>query len=227
MHQYRRLIGGGLLFAALFAAWRVSAHDEVPIDAQAGERPTTIWRGFSLEPQAYTPEAVRLLEGGVPARYGHEEWAAVVMTHEFHQHVGIYTTLGAKMGVLARELLGAPMRAVRVVSETGRKQPLACTIDGFQASLGSTLGQNLIEVLDTDHPAMAAIFEYRGRTIRLSLKAEYAQKLADIIQDARNRHGDLTPAYFQAIEQATYRVWADFDRRIIFSVDEIPPPPAP
>ena len=58
------------------------------------------------------------------------------MTHEFHQHEGIMTTLGAKMAVYARELLEAPTRTIHVTVETGPKPPLSCAIDGIQVANG-------------------------------------------------------------------------------------------
>lgn len=170
----------------------------------------------------YNADAAALIREGVPEKFGTEEWTAIVLTHEFHQHVGIYTLLGAKMAVRARELLGAPMRAVEVVAETTRKQPFACMVDGLQVGLGSTLGQNLIEVPEDGTPAVAARFAFGGHTIRLSLKPEYSDRLATIISDARAAHGDLTPAYFEAVEKASYDVWKEFDRKEIFEVEELP-----
>jgi pyrimidine-specific ribonucleoside hydrolase len=169
----------------------------------------------------YNAEAAALIHDGVPSKYGAEEWNAIVLTHEFHQHVGIYTLLGAKMAVRAREVLGAPMRAVKVISETTRRQPFACMVDGLQVGLGSTLGQNLIVVPDTATPAVAARFEFEGHTIRLSLKQEYVVRIEKIIEDARQTHGDLTPEYFHAVEDASYDVWKTFGRAEIFAIEQL------
>ena len=143
-----------------------------------------------------------------------------MLTHEFHQHVGIYTVLGAKMAVRAREVLEAPMRTVAVTAETGTAQPLSCMVDGLQVGLGSTLGQNLIRVPERKKPEVAAQFTYKGRTIRLSLKPEYQARIGQIIQEARAQYGNLTPAYFHAVGHASYSVWAEFDRKEIFEVEE-------
>ena len=108
------------------------------------------------------------------------------------------------------------MRAVSVKSLTGTKQPLACMIDGLQVGLGSTLGQNLIEAPAVDQPAVAAEFSYQDRAVTLRLKPEYEKRIAGYIQDAIAEHGNLTPAYFAKVEEISYTVWADFDRKAIF-----------
>ncbi|MBW1708206.1 MAG: nucleoside hydrolase, partial [Deltaproteobacteria bacterium] len=38
------------------------------------------------------------------SKYGLEEWKACLLTNEFHRHLGIYSLIGAKMGVRAREI---------------------------------------------------------------------------------------------------------------------------
>jgi len=180
-----------------------------------------VLKRFPVEPDFYCTEAAELIRKGIVTKYGQEEWAAVVMTHELHQHTGIYTVLGAKMGVRARELLNAPTRAVHVTVETGLEPPVSCTIDGIQASLGSTLAQKLIDVPKVAEPHVAATFEYKDRRIRLSLRPEYQRKVTSIIKTAIEEHGNLTPAYFHQIEDRCFDVWADFDRHEIFSVEQL------
>lgn len=199
---------------ALCAAGNV--HDAHEGGAKPGERPFHILKGLPKDAQAYQEPAARLVRAGVPDKYGHEEWDAIVMAHEFHQHEGIMTTLGAKMAVHARELLEAPTRAIRVTVETGPSPPLSCAIDGIQAAIASTLAQQLIDVPDTAEPKLAATFSYGQRAVRLSLRPEYAKKVQDCISEAIRAHGNLTPAYFDEIERFSYVVWEHFDRNEIF-----------
>ena len=58
------------------------------------------------------------------AAYGLEEWKACFLTNELHRHLGIYSLVGAKMGIRAREILEAPFDTLKVVSFAGRKPPL-------------------------------------------------------------------------------------------------------
>ncbi len=217
------LVGYILTILAMCGSY-AAAHDEKDHDKTTppGTRPLAVLKRFPVAPEFYCAEAAQLIRNGVIEKYGEEEWAAVVMAHELHQHVGIYTMLGAKMGVRARELLNAPTRAVHVIVETGSEPPLACTIDGLQASLGSTLAQKLIEVPEESEPRVAAVFEYGDKRIRLSLRPEYKKKVQRIIQTAIKKYGNLTPAYFHEVEDRSFGVWADFDRRDIFVVEQMP-----
>ena len=193
--------------------------------APQATRPTLAVKGFPSDPNRYRAQTAALVNAGIPEKYGPDEWAAVVLTHEFHQHVGIYTVLGAKMAVRAREVLHAPTRSVQVLALTGRTQPLACTLDGLQVGLASTFGQNLIQAPEVEHPAVSAEFTYEGQHLRLSLKPMYQEKVTAYIRHARALHGNLTPGYFQEVEKACYEVWSDFDRRDIFA-ETLKPIPA-
>ncbi len=223
-----------LLFISLFFASHATAHPhhshndgqghdhgEPPMvgdSTQLPERPFQMIRGLPLEPEFYQAPVAELVREGVPEHYGAEEWTAIIFTNELHQHIGIYNIVGAKMGVHARELLGAPTRSIHVKIETGPRPPMACTIDGIQWSLGSTLGQALIEAPVTDTPRVAATFNHDDQTLHLALKPEYQQRIAAIITASIETHGNLTPEYFDAIEAASYEVWREFDRKEIFDV---------
>jgi hypothetical protein len=208
------------LFAALVAA-HAAAHETHDgghgHETEDGGRVFQVLKGMPTGPEAYQPHAAELVKAGIPEKYGETEWAAVVLAHELHQHIGIMTVVGAKMAVRAGELLDAPGRAVNVVMETGPEPPFSCAVDGVQAGLGSTYAQQLIAAPKTDAPKLAGTFTHEGRTVRLSLKPEYAARIRGIIQSAIEEHGNLTPAYFDAIQHASYYVWANFDRKEVFA----------
>jgi len=206
----------GVIVLGVPAAMAPSAAHETGHSGAAGQRQFQVLKTLPEEAAAYQGPAAALVAAGIPQRYGQEEWAAVVMAHEFHQHIGIMTVIGAKMAVRARELLNAPGRAVNVVTETGPQPPYSCAIDGIQAAIGSTYAQQLIAAPPVETPRLAATFEYKDRKVRLALKPAYAKRIGEQIQAAIEAHGDLTPAYFKAIEDFSYTVWAEFDRREIF-----------
>ncbi len=191
-----------------------TARDEHGVPA-AG-RSVLILKQSPTDAGAYQPKAAELVKAGIPEKYGMEEWTAVVLTNEMHQHVGIYNMLGAKMGVRARELLNAPTRTVDVTVEMGTTPPMSCMVDGLQAALGSTLGQNLIHVAPTDAPKAAAVFTHKGKKLRLSLKPDAQKWASELIGTAIRDCGNLTPAYFARIEELSYRVWGEADRNAIF-----------
>jgi len=216
----KRMCVGGTCAILAFAGWLATStgHEGHGEHGPPASRPLVVLKRFPFDPDAYCPEAAALIRDGIIEKYGQEEWAAVVMAHELHQHAGIYTVLGAKMGVHARELLDAPTRAVHVTTETGLDPPLSCVVDGIQASLGSTLAQSLIDVPEVSQPQVAATFEYERRKVRLSLRPKYRDKVRTIIKTAIEKYGNLTPAYFHEIESSSFDVWAEFDRHEIFAV---------
>jgi pyrimidine-specific ribonucleoside hydrolase len=205
----------GAIFVVSVAATFADDHFETAPPSR-GERAFHILNTLPFDAASYQPAAAALVRAGVPEKFGHEEWAAVVLTNEVHQHVGIYSILGAKMGMRAREILEAPPRAVNVTVETGGKPPVSCVIDGLQVALGSTLAQDLIHAPTCEEPRVAAVFEYKARKVRLSLRPEAQRRVAEFIAAAIKDCGNLTPAYFERIEACSYRVWAEFDRNGVF-----------
>jgi pyrimidine-specific ribonucleoside hydrolase len=215
-----RPVAAGSLAIGLFAlvsATGTLAHDPASdANLPTGNRTYHILKTLPLYANCYQPAAQELVKAGIPEKFGYEEWAAVVLTNEIHGHVGVYNILGAKMGVRAKEILSAPPRSVNVIVETGIKPPVSCLIDGLQVALSSTVAQDLIHALACEAPRVAAVFEYKNRKIRLSLKPEAEKRVAELIAKAIKDCGNLTPAYFQQIEADSYQVWAEFDRNAIF-----------
>lgn len=188
-----------------------------PAGSEAEEGgPTSVFLKFPVDPSSYVPEVAALIADGVVDRYGDDEFAAVVMSHEIHQHIGIYTIVGAKMGVRAREVLNAPRRSVEVTVKTLPNTPLACAVDGIQAAMGSTYGQGLIAIEPVLDRILECTFAYKDQNLRMRLKPEYSAQVEAIIKECIGKYGNLTPQYFEGIRQACFRLWNEWDRRAIF-----------
>jgi pyrimidine-specific ribonucleoside hydrolase len=204
------------------AAWKNAVAHAHPNGGQPGDvlkgRPFVVLNGVPGDAASYGETAAQLVNLGIPQKFGQEEWASIVLTHEFHQHVGIYTIVGAKMGVKAREVLEAPMRSVQVTMECGTEQPMACVADGVQVALASTLAQNLITIPRTDAPCVSAVFRYKDKAVRLKLKPEYQDAINGWIGKAKKAHPGMTPEYFAAVEQSSYDAWVVFDRQDMFEI---------
>ena len=101
-----------------------------------------------LLPADFYADDVRDIVGNCIQRYGEEEWQAVTLTNEIHGHLGIYSTLGAKMGIRARELFrkrGAEGE-MQILSFAGNVPPVSCLNDGLQVSTGASMGHGLFAV---------------------------------------------------------------------------------
>jgi pyrimidine-specific ribonucleoside hydrolase len=129
--------------------------------------------------------------------------------------LGIYSIIGAKMGIRARELLGASLDELTVKSCAGMKPPLSCMNDGLQVSTGSSLGRGTIEILE-ENPAAAATFILGEKQLHLSTKPEVVQTIHADVERAIEQFGNLTPEYFGEIRRLSIHYWRDLDRRQIF-----------
>jgi pyrimidine-specific ribonucleoside hydrolase len=153
--------------------------------------------------------------------HGIEEWKAAVLTNELHRHLGIYSILGAKMGILAREVLDASLDELIVESHAGRKPPFSCLNDGLQGATGASLGRGTITVAETRSPAVEAVFVKGDKRLRLRLKDRVKDRITSDIQRAIQRYGDVTPEYFKGVRRLSFEYWAEMKRGEIFEQEFI------
>jgi len=158
---------------------------------------------------------VAAIAGETLQRHGRVEWESVLLTNELHGHLGLYSILGAKMGIRALELLGAGLDEVDVLSRAGAEAPLSCLTDGLQVATGATLGRGSIAV-DPEAHRPGARFAYDGSALELTLKPEVLARVRRDILACLADHGALTPAYWQAIRALGLRYWLEMDRTQIF-----------
>lgn len=178
---------------------------------------TGVLRSFLLPPELYTDDVAEIA-GACIARYGEREWRSVVLTNEIHGHLGIYSTLGAKMGVLAVELFektGA-VGDISVVSFAGSVPPVSCFNDGLQVSTGASMGHGLFAVgPEVDGCSARARFTCGGGSVELRLKPEYEEIIRADIRKGVDLYG-RTPSYWEYVRRLALRYWKDWDRAEIF-----------
>jgi hypothetical protein len=109
------------------------------------------------------------------ALYGLEEWQTTVLTNEQHRHLGIYSILGAKMGMQARELLTASLDELVVESLASLAPPVSCLNDGLEVATGASLGGGTISEPSTASPSAEAGFVKGNQKLRVRLKRPYAK----------------------------------------------------
>ena len=79
-------------------------------------------------------------------KYGMDEWTSSVITNELHRHLGVFSIVGVKMGIRAREYFDTGVDEFSTISFAGSDPPLSCINDGLQVSTGSTPGHGLLTV---------------------------------------------------------------------------------
>ena len=185
-----------------------------PADFHLSHRHSVVLKAFPDAPLLFK-EDVRPHVENIIEKYGLEEWKACLLTNEFHRHLGIYSLIGAKMGIRAREILEAPFDKLRVVSFAGNGPPLSCMNDGLQVSTGASLGRGAIRV-SNDNPRPAASFLYRDKRLTLSLKPAWVEKIMGDIKKATRDYGGWNSEYFAHLRKLSIRYWLDFNREDIF-----------
>ncbi len=183
-------------------------------DAHLDARESVVLNHFPADPSLFRDDVSPYVEK-IIQRHGLEEWKACVLTNEFHRHLGIYSIVGAKMGIRAREILEAPFDTLEVISLAGDKPPLSCMNDGLQVSTGASLGRGAIRLSD-EKSQPASIFNYKNQSLTLRIKSEILEKIKSDIDTAVKTYGGMNAEYFEHIRKLSVRYWYEFDRKEIF-----------
>lgn len=183
-------------------------------DAHLEPREGVVLAHFPSEPSALREDVAEVADE-ILKRHGAEEWKAALLTNELHRHLGIYSLVGVKMGIRARELLDASLDDLRVESHAGLRPPTSCLTDGLQVATGATLGRGTIRVEQTES-APEAVFTKRRARLQLALKEEVRNQIRSDVAAAVEQFGRLTPEYFEEIRRLSIRYWLTLDRREIF-----------
>jgi pyrimidine-specific ribonucleoside hydrolase len=145
------------------------------------------------------------------------------MTNEIHGHTGIYSIIGAKMGIRAMEYFNVGVNNLKVKSLAGHKPPLSCFNDGIQISTGATIGQGLITISDSVSLIPTAIFEFNNQEVKISLKPEIAEQMQEDIKYGVQTYGPLTNRYWLYIEKLAITYWSEFSRNAICDISPVIP----
>jgi inosine-uridine nucleoside N-ribohydrolase/formylmethanofuran dehydrogenase subunit E len=164
---------------------------------------------------------IRPIMDSAIARYGYDEWKANVMTDEFHGHLGVFSIVGAKMGIKARELFSVGPDMLNVLTYAGSRPPYSCLNDGIQVSTGATLGMGTIHLASDSITRPSAVFTYRDHSIRISLKKEYLEKVDADINEGIVKFGLMDDGYWKLIRRNALKYWLEWDRDKIFDIEEI------
>ncbi|MBN2522922.1 MAG: nucleoside hydrolase [Bacteroidales bacterium] len=174
---------------------------------------------FPMDSSFYQPDIQKIIYPTIE-KYGIEEWIACVMTNEMHRHLGVYATIGAKMGIRAREYFGAGIDELEIVSYAGSNPPFSCMNDGLQVSTGATLGHGLIKIASDTLNLPEAEFFYMGRKIKISLKEKYRIRIEREIREYNLVYGVTSDFYWEMVRNAALNHWTNWSRHEIFTIEE-------
>src|SRR3989442_4533687 len=92
----------------------------------------------------------------------------------FHGHLGVYVTLGLRMGEIGKGRFGH-YKGLRALVESRLEPPMRCVLDGIQFSSGCTMGKGNIGLESATDPAVT--FEKEGRRLRVALKPGWRERI--------------------------------------------------
>lgn len=176
-----------------------------------------VFYGFPAAEALYAADVAPIVAEAIE-RHGPVEWRAGVLTNELHGHLGIYATVGVKMGIRAREYFNIGVDDIVVTTYAGHNPPVSCMNDGLQVGTGASVGHGLITVAEEGPVRPEARFSFKGKTIRLRLKPQYARRIAQDVRHGVETHGDLTEPYWLYIRGLALQYWLEFDRHEIFDL---------
>jgi pyrimidine-specific ribonucleoside hydrolase len=179
-----------------------------------------VFNRFPVKPEMFNYDIRPIIDSAI-SRYGYAEWKANVMTDEFHGHLGVFSIVGAKMGIRAREYFNVGADMLDVTSYAGSRPPYSCLNDGIQVSTGATVGMGTIHLADKGKSRPSAIFTYNNRSVRITLKKEYLEKVDADINEGIMKFGLLDDGYWKLIRRNAIKYWLEWDRNTIFDIEEI------
>ncbi|HEX9341716.1 MAG TPA: formylmethanofuran dehydrogenase subunit E family protein [Thermoplasmata archaeon] len=100
-----------------------------------------------------------------------EELAAL---QRFHGHLGVYVTLGLRMGAIGKRRFGH-YKGLTATVRSEPEPPMRCVLDGIQFSSGCTFGKGNISLEPAREPEVT--FEKDGKRLRIALKAGWRARI--------------------------------------------------
>ncbi len=176
-----------------------------------------VFNSFPLD-SIYYIEDVNSIRKKVIELYGEEEFKKAVITSEIHNHLGVYSIIGVKMGQRALELLQAPISSLSVTSYAGNNPPLSCLNDGIAVTTGSTPAFANLHI-DTTRLMPAATFCYRDKCLTLTLKKAYSEKIEKEIKEAVIKYTISSSEYWKTIRRLAIQYWLELNRAEIFEIE--------
>ena len=158
--------------------------------------------------------------GTIIDNYGYVEYKLCALTSEIHSHLGIYSIIGAKMGLRIMEYLHCGLDEIKIESLAGTMPPLSCLNDGIQVGTGATIGYGAISVRKTEATYPQIIVNYNNRKINIKLKNNIYKEISEKIQEIVNIYGLNSDMYWVKLREQSILYWRDLDRYMIFEINE-------
>ena len=120
----------------------------------------------------------------------------------FHGHLGVYVTLGLRMGAIGKRRFGHYKGLIATV-RTKPEPPMRCVLDGIQFSSGCTMGKGNIALEEASEPAVT--FEKEGHRLRIVLKPGWRERIER--EMSKEKEVEQSLFYFEIPEAEVFEVY--------------------
>jgi formylmethanofuran dehydrogenase subunit E len=127
-----------------------------------------------------------------------EELAAL---QRFHGHLGVYVTLGLRMGAIGKRQFGH-YKGLRAIVRSQPEPPMRCVLDGVQFSSGCTMGKGNVVLESGSEPEVA--FEKDGRRLHIALRSGWRERIDREMSKEKEREQSLF--YFGVPERDLFEI---------------------
>jgi len=153
--------------------------------------------------------------------HGYQEFKIAAITSEIHSHLGLYSIIGAKLGLRIMEYLHVGLDEVMITSYAGSNPPISCFNDGVQVGTGATIGYGTIMIAKVDKPYPKVLVEYNNRKIEFSLKQEVIDNIRKEIKELISTHGLESELYWTELRKISLDYWLNTNRHDAFEIKEL------
>ena len=126
----------------------------------------------------------------------------LVALQRFHGHLGVYVTLGLRMGAIGKRRFGHYKGLIAKVT-TRPEPPMRCVLDGIQFSSGCTMGKGNIVLEPGSEPEVS--FEKEGHRIRVTLRSGWRERIDR--EMSKDLEIEQSVFYYEIPEDEVFEVW--------------------
>ena len=119
----------------------------------------------------------------------------------FHGHLGIYVTLGLRMGTIGKRTFGH-WKGLQATVRTVPKPPMMCLVDGVQVGSACTMGKGNITVEPASEPGVT--FTKDGRRLTIALKPGLVRAIEG--EMSHEREIERSVHYFEVPEDEVFEI---------------------
>ncbi len=119
----------------------------------------------------------------------------------FHGHLGVYVTLGLRMGAIGKRRFGH-YKGLQARVRSHPEPPMRCVLDGIQFSSGCTFGKGNISLEAASEPEV--IFEKGGERLRIGLKAGWRARIDR--EMSKDKEIEQSLFYFEIPESDVFEI---------------------